>query len=171
MRRAVLAGVLLLVVGGTANAGPLGRRSDCDECPREPRFPRLAGLTGTPSYVTNPGPFADRPILRNAVRFGLFALYLGNDAMDWTAFGVPRAIRAGRVVLYGSPTPGRPGATALYIASPALLRAFEFVRARRNGTGGNDGVYYGAPVYEGTGYYHDGPVWGAPAPGCAGCEQ
>lgn len=164
MRRGMLAGVLLLVAAGSANAGPLGRRSDCDECPREPRFPRLAGLTGTPSYVTNPGPLADRPILRNAVRAGLFALYLGNDTMDWVAFGVPRAIRAGRVILYGSPTPGRPAATALYIASPALLRAFEFVRARRNG--GGEGQY-GAPVYEG-GYY-SAPVYGAPSPGCASC--
>lgn len=164
MFRQLLVAVIALTVVSCADAGPFRRRAEpeCQACPpvEEPRFARLMAPRPIPPYITNPGPFTDRPVLRLVVRAGFAGMVLAqSEAISWVGFGVPRAIRAGRVLLLGSPTPGRPGATALWVASPTLLWAYEKVRERRNGTGGGAG--YGMPVYGG--YY------AAPSPDCPSC--
>ncbi|OWK43006.1 hypothetical protein FRUB_02605 [Fimbriiglobus ruber] len=80
-------------------------------------------------------------------------------SMPYTAIGMaaPVAIRSAHALLNGSPYPGQPRRTLLWIASPFAVRVVDKIRERRGIAGPYDTTgttYYDAP---GTVYY------GAPA--------
>jgi hypothetical protein len=139
MRHTVLAGFALLLTADTATAQ--GRRiltspSRATTYLPPPPFPRLAALAqpavplvGRPGYVL-PGVHNGRPLAR-ALPFviqgtaSVFSFFDGTALMP-IGNGVPPAIRALHVLLNGTPTPGQPLQTLLFIAQPTAAE----VRAR-----------------------------------------
>ncbi len=137
-RTTVLAGLLVLVLAGSAEAGPFGRRVRGD-CPPQPRFPRLAAIAQPPGFVL-PGyqlPRADRrPILGAvpwAVSAALNVMSFFPPPFDTIGLVVGPTVRATHVVLNGSPTPGRPLVTVGWIASAYATEGLLWLRMRRRG--------------------------------------
>src|SRR2546421_12865177 len=108
MCRTALAGLLVLVLAGSAEAGPFGRRARGDCCPPQPRFPRLAAIAQPPGLVLPgyPMPGADRrPILAAvpyAVALALNVMVYFPPPFDAISLAVSPTIRAAHVALNGS---------------------------------------------------------------------
>lgn len=102
-----------------------------------PRFPRVAafaqphGPFGRAGYVL-PGVYNQRPLARVlplATQTALYVLsFLDSTPLYLVGNVVPPAIRLVHVMLNGTPTPGQPGQTLLFIANPWVAE----VRARRS---------------------------------------
>ncbi|WP_020472707.1 hypothetical protein [Zavarzinella formosa] len=108
---------------------------------RHPRLQQSLQILADPSaYFFGPTegvefptrhPFIDAaPNIVNIASIGLF--FGGGPALVALAFALPPAIRAARVVIYGSPVAGPPKDTLLWIAEPSLLRLRNRIRDRRN---------------------------------------
>ena len=102
-----------------------------------PAFPRLAafaqpyGPFDRPGYVL-PGVSNGRPLARViplTVQSVLFVIsFVDPTPLYVVGNALPPAIRLAHVALNGSPTPGQPGQTLLFLANPYLAE----VRARRS---------------------------------------
>jgi hypothetical protein len=81
-------------------------------------------------------PYSDHPFIDaapNIVNLASIALlFRSTPTLIGLAFAVPPAIRAARVVLYGSPVEGRRD-TLLWIVEPTILHVRDRMRDRRGG--------------------------------------
>jgi len=139
MRRAILVGLFLIVTAAPAAAqfrGPLASPSQATRYLPQPRFPRLAAfaqpaapLFNRPGYVL-PGVNSGRPLARVLPKVIQGAMgvmtYFNVPALTAVGSAVPPTIRLAHVLLNGSPTPGQPLQTLLFVASPTAAE----VRAR-----------------------------------------
>lgn len=178
MRTLIVAALLVLATGSAASAQDRPRlfgRRVVDSPSRNtlslppPQYPRLAafaqpaGPFGRQGYVL-PGVENGRPLARAvplAVQSALFVLsFLDPVPLYAVGNGLPPAIRLAHVMLNGTPTPGQPGQTLLFIANPWAAEVRARVSRRRAGMtpGGGGAVIYGEPVYAGEPVYHYPPV-------------
>jgi hypothetical protein len=142
MGRTVLAGLFVLLLADPAAAQfrrPLASPSEATRYLPPPRYPRLAAFAQPagvvrPGYVL-PGVHNQRPLARVLpwVVQGALLVMSFVDFTPLTAVGNagPPAIRAAHVLLNGTPTPGQPLQTALFIANPWAAE----VRARMSWRG------------------------------------
>lgn len=169
MRTLILAGLVALAAAPDAAAqGRFGGRRVLDSPSHNtlylppPAYPRLAafaqpaGPFGRPGYVL-PGVEAGRPLARVlplAVQSALFVMSF-IDPVPVYAVGnaLPPAIRLAHVLLNGSPTPGQPGQTLLFVANPWAAEVRARVSQRRAGLAPDGGVVYGEPVVVGEPVY------------------
>lgn len=152
MRRILLAALFAVMLCSSVQAGPLRRGSDCDG----PRFPRVRAAVRfvfVPYPYNTPGvpvgsphrPLADVAPTLSSIAF-VALRFVESDTLNFIGWGVPPTLRAGRVLLFGSPAVGPPRDTLIWIASPFALRATHWLRERR---GLNP---YGGDVLIGGGY-------------------
>jgi hypothetical protein len=147
MRTLILATLAALAAGSEASAQSrsrlFGPRRVVDSPAQNtlylppPAFPRLAafaqpyGPFGRPGYVL-PGVYNERPLARVlplATQSVLFVIsFVDPTPLYVVGNAVPPGIRLAHVLLNGSPTPGQPGQTLLFIANPWVAEA----RARRS---------------------------------------
>jgi len=84
---------------------------------------------------TEHGPYSEQPILDAAPVIGksvlLVLVFLGSPTLIPVGLTIPIAIRASRVILWGSPVYGPPRDTAIWIAAPSVLRLRNHIRDRR----------------------------------------
>lgn len=139
MRRAVFAGLLLLLAADPAAAQfrrPLTSPAQATRYLPPPRYPRLAAFAqpavpalNWPGYVL-PGVYNNRPLARIlpvTVQGALAVMsFIDTPALLAVGNAGPPAIRLAHVLLNGTPTPGEPLQTMLFIASPVAAD----VRAR-----------------------------------------
>lgn len=151
--------ILVLCVTVSNSFGQIGSRfgSRLGERPILSRFVQ-------PSYPTIPGVPSTQPLVSNGVRaLGNGAIlglgFAGSDTLTNVAYGIGPAIRLGRVLVAGSPYPGDRKDTLLWIASPTVIQAREFIRERRGGPVFDNGykIFGGQPsfqqpIYPGNGY-------------------
>jgi hypothetical protein len=172
MRNLILAGLVAVAVAPEASAQGrprlLGRR--VVDSPSQntlylppPAYPRLAafaqpaGPFNRPGYVL-PGVSNGRPlaqVLPLAVQSALFVIsFIDVTPLYAVGNALPPAIRLAHVLLNGTPTPGQPGQTLLFIANPWAAEVRARVTQRRAGqTPGGGEVIYGEPVYVGEPVY------------------
>ena len=123
MRTTLLAAMVVLAVAAPADAQIFGRRANSDPLP-EARFPRLAAFARPVGPIRDGYrlPAADRSVVAagapQALSATVFVMAFMPPPLDVIGFVTPRAIRLTHVVLNGSPTPGRPIQTVLWVASP-----------------------------------------------------
>ncbi len=136
MRRLLLAGLFAMMLGGSAEAGPLRRAPN--DGPRFPRVRNAVRLIVVPYPYTQPGvpagsafrPLTDGTTSLASVTLSILA-FAGSDVFTPLSWGVPPALRTARVVLFGSPAVGPPRDTLIWIGSPFALRVTHMLRERR----------------------------------------
>ena len=120
--------VIVVLMGSVAEAG---HRRDRHCVPRDPpRFPRLQAIIV--AYQRTPSTLPNRPSGSVALDLTFTGFsYWGTASLQTVAMGAPQAIRLGRVLLLGTPTPGHPLDTLLWVTSPTLLFARNALRELR----------------------------------------